>query len=215
MELKNIVVGLTGQTGAGKTTVSAMLTDRGYRVIDADLVARQVVEKGNKCLLDLALEFGIEILDEEGNLNRRKLGRIVFGDKEKRIRLNQITFPYIQEEIQERTRQFHKEGERVVFLDAPTLFESGSDSFCDKVVSVIASADLRLKRLLDRDMDYTREELENRIAAQHNDQFYATRSDFVIRNDGSTTHLRVQIIEMLDVVCGGTVKPLPEPQSDI
>lgn len=204
-----IVVGLTGQTGAGKSTVSEMLVDRGYRVIDADEVARFVVEKGKQCLLDLALEFGIEILDAEGNLRRRALGAMVFRDKKKRQRLNQITFPYIQAEIARRTEEFRLSGDLVIFLDAPTLFESGSEKFCDKVVSVVAPAPLRLRRLLMRDIDYSREELENRIAAQHEDDFYAKRSDFVIRNDSTMADLRFQLVEMLEYVCSGVQPAAP------
>lgn len=199
----SIVVGLTGQTGAGKTTVSKMLTDRGYQVILADLIARQVVEKGSQCLLDLALEFGIEILDGEGNLRRRALGDIVFRDEAKRQRLGKITFPYIQDEITRQIGRFRDSGAAVVFLDAPTLFESGSDKFCDKVVSVVAPKDLRLKRLLERDADYSLEELENRIAAQHDDAFYTSRSDFVIQNDDNMAALRVHLMEMLETVCPG------------
>lgn len=205
-EQKSVVIGLTGQTGAGKSTVSAMLADRGFRVIDADLVARQVVEKGKKCLIDLALEFGIEILDGEGNLNRRKLGRMVFADREKRKRLNQITFPYIQEEILEQIEGFRRKGDTVIFLDAPTLFESGSERFCDRVVSVVAPRELRRERILVRD-ELTFSEAENRMSSQQDDEYYASRSDFVIRNDGSMTHLRVQLIEMLELCCRGVKRP--------
>lgn len=200
MKQNSIVVGLTGQTGAGKTTVSQLLVERGYPVIDADLVARHVVEKGNKCLLDLALEFGIEILDGNGALNRRKLGDMVFGDKAKRAKLNKITFPYIQEEILERIAAYKREGEALIFLDAPTLLESGSDVYCDCVVSIIAPVGMRLHRLLERDRDYTREELESRIAAQHGDEYYVSRSHFILRNDGDETNLRVQLVEMLNFV---------------
>ena len=94
-----------------------------------------------------------------------------------------------------------------MFLDAPTLLESGSDSFCDKVVSVIATEELRLKRLLERDLRYTREEIENRIAAQHEDAYYVSRSHFVIRNDGDMVNLRVQVVEMLERCCPDIALP--------
>lgn len=191
-----LVIGLTGQTGAGKTNVSNLLLHRGFRVIDADYVARQVVAKGTKCLLDLAIEFGIEILEAEGTLNRRKLGEIVFRDKNSRARLNQITFPYIQEEILVQIREYISKGDQIVFLDAPTLFESGTDKYCDKIVSVIAPFEDRLRRVTHRDQ-ISNEDALARMNAQHDDEYYASRSDFVINNNGDLSDLRVLVVEML------------------
>lgn len=200
---KSVVVGLTGQSGAGKSTVSALLASHGCHIIDADVVARQVVQKGKKCLLDLAVEFGIEILDGDGNLNRRKLGAIVFSDAEKRDRLNRITFPYIQAEIRDEIACCRLAGKTMIILDAPTLLESGSDSFCDKVVSVIAPWELRKERLLARDLDLSIADVENRMASQHGDEYYVSRSDFVIRNEGDMTSLRMQVVEMLELCSRG------------
>lgn len=200
MEGKTIVVGLTGQTGAGKTEVCRLLTANGCRVIDADIVARRVVEKGTRCLVDLALEFGIGILNADGTLNRRNLGSIVFSDRDKRLKLNRITFPYIQQEILAELQRLREKGEAAVFLDAPTLLESGTDAYCDRVVSVIAPLELRLERVLRRD-GITREEALGRIRSQHGDEFYTSRSDFVIENSGDIASLRVQVMEMLDAVC--------------
>jgi dephospho-CoA kinase len=190
------IVGLTGQTGAGKSLVSAMLTERGYRVIDCDAVARQVVEKGKECLLDLTIEFGTEILLPDGTLNRKKLGAIVFSDKQQQKRLGQITYPYIQEEILRLTERYRQSGEAVVFLDAPTLIESGTDAYCDKIVSVIAPPEERFLRIVRRD-NLTAAEAERRMNAQQADDFYTSRSDFVIRNAGDMTTLRVTVMEML------------------
>lgn len=201
------MIGLTGQTGAGKSTVCGILLGRGFVVIDADVVARQVVEKGRRCLVDLAVEFGVEILEADGSLNRRRLGAMVFSHREKRRRLNRIIFPYIREEIEHRIEDYALSGATVLFLDAPTLFESGSESYCDKVVSVVAPRDIRLRRLLDRDSRRTMEEIENRIDAQHGDDYYASRSDFVIVNDGDLSALRVQVLEMLEYCCRGVRRP--------
>jgi len=200
MEHKGIIVGITGQSGAGKTAVSAMLAARGYPVIDADLVARQVVAKGSKCTLDLAVEFGIEILNVDGTLNRRKLGSIVFTDKKKRMRLNRITFPYIQEEIFLQVEGLRKKGKNVIFLDAPTLIESGTHKRCDKVVSVIAPLELRVRRIIQRD-ELTREEAMQRISAQHGDAYYTSRSDFVIENSGDIDGLREKVAQLIDRCC--------------
>ena len=199
MHNEAIVVGLTGQTGAGKSTVSEILISRDYPVIDADVVARRVVSKGKKCLLELALEFGIEILNVDGTLNRKKLGETVFTDKQKRIRLNQITFPYIQEEILNEVERLRQKGVPVIFLDAPTLFESGTDQYCNKVVSVIAPQTVRLERILERD-PITPQEAQSRMRSQHDDAFYTQKSDFVIQNNGDLSELRVRVMEMLDFI---------------
>ena len=97
--MNNMVIGLTGQTGAGKTTVSDYLRENGVTVIDADQVARRVVEQGSACIADIALEFGCEYINMDGTLNRRKMARTVFGDKVKLKKLNSLMFPYIIEEI--------------------------------------------------------------------------------------------------------------------
>jgi len=199
MEQRGLLVGLTGQTGAGKTLVSGFLSNRGYQVIDADVVARQVVAKGSKCTLDLAVEFGIGILNADGTLNRGKLGEIVFRDKHKRSILNRITFPYIQEEIFSQVEVLRQKGAGAIFLDAPTLFESGSHTSCDKVVSIIAPLGLRLERIMSRD-GITEEAAMLRIKAQHDDEFYTSRSDFVIENAGDLNQLKDKVNLMLDSI---------------
>ncbi len=197
MYSKRILVGLTGQTGAGKTVVSDYLQQKGYQVINADAVAREVVAKGSRCLSDLVLAFGVDILQADGTLNRRKLGDIVFADSGKRKTLNRITFPYIQEEIFSRVEQLQQGGADLLFLDAPTLFESGSHKRCDRIVSVIAPPDIRLMRILRRD-GITEEQAKARMAAQHQDEYYTSRSHHIIVNDGSLQNLYAQVDRVLD-----------------
>jgi dephospho-CoA kinase len=141
--MKNIVLGLTGQTGAGKSTLCQYLQQKGCSIIDADQVARDVVEKGSDCIADVILEFGIEYLNMDGSLNRRKLAESVFTDKAKLKKLNDIMFPYIIRNIEEKIQLKKEAEEGIIVLDAPTLFESGCDKFCDKVVSVIATEEVR------------------------------------------------------------------------
>lgn len=192
-----MIIGLTGQTGAGKSTVSNLFVrEPGVVCIDADKVAREVVSTGTACLTDLVLEFSISILNADGTLNRKKLASIVFGDKEKLRRLNEITFPYIVAEIKNQIAQRRKEGKSTILLDAPTLFESRTDKLCDKIVVVIADPQLRLKRIMQRD-DLTREEAEARIDSQHDDEFYTKRADYVIENSGDLASLRLRVLEVL------------------
>ncbi|MCL2856477.1 MAG: dephospho-CoA kinase [Oscillospiraceae bacterium] len=194
-----LFIGLTGQTGAGKTTVSSYLADLGHKVIDADLVARQVVAPGGCCLAELVVSFGEGILLPNGNLDRQRLGDIVFADEAKLALLNKIIFPHIREEIDRRVMCLRAAGAAVIFLDAPTLFESGIDRSCDKIISVIAPEVIRLERIVARDK-LTQERALSRIRAQHNDEFYTSRSDYVIRNSGDPAELREQLNSIIDKI---------------
>lgn len=195
--MKNIIVGLTGQTGAGKSTVSEYLRVNGVTIIDADKVAREVVGQGSACIADIVLEFGCEYLNVDGTLNRKKLGETVFTDKGKLRRLNALMFPYILDSIHEEIRNFRARGEGIILLDAPTLFESGLDRQCDVVVSVMASATLRKRRIIARD-NLTEEEADHRINAQHNDEYYKSRSWLVLTNNGDQRELHVQAAALLE-----------------
>ncbi len=192
-----VIIGITGQSGAGKSTVAGMLRARGFHVIDADAVSRVVTRKGEPCLLDLAIEFGTGVLNRDGELDRKKLGKIVFGDKEKLARLNEITHPYILEEILRMAKDRFKRGERAVFLDAPTLFESGGDKHCDKVVTVVAPREKRLARIKERD-GLSDADASARLDAQYNSEYYASRSNILIENGSDVSALRVLVMEMLD-----------------
>ena len=194
--MKNIVLGLTGQTGAGKSTLCRYLQQKGCTVIDADQVARNVVEKGSACIADIVLEFGVEYLTMDGNLNRRKLGESVFTDKAKLKKLNDIMFPYIINNIKEKIAEAKEASEGIIILDAPTLFESGCDKFCDKVISVIASQDVRCPRFIERD-GLSEEEAMHRITAQHSDSFYTERSWMVLQNNSDVDDLKQQADHML------------------
>lgn len=194
--MKNIVLGLTGQTGAGKSTLCRYLQQKGCTVIDADQVARNVVEKGSACIADIVLEFGVEYLTMDGNLNRRKLGESVFTDKAKLKKLNDIMFPYIINNIKEKIAEAKDASDGIIILDAPTLFESGCDKFCDKVISVIASQDVRCHRIIERD-GLSEEEAMHRITAQHSDSFYTERSWVVLQNNSDVDDLKQQADHML------------------
>ena len=190
------VIGLTGQTGAGKSTVSKIISAQGVEVIDCDLVSREVVANEKRCVADLALEFSISVLNIDGTLNRKKLGSIVFSDKEKLEKLNDIIFPYIREYLHDKIAELDKKGVNLVVLDAPTLFESGMDCECDSVVSVIAPETQRLNRIVIRD-HLTEEEARNRSDSQHDDEFYTSRSQLVIVNDGDEHELHVKALELV------------------
>lgn len=193
-----MVLGLTGQTGAGKSTVCRMLqSEQGVCVVDADRIAREVVTSGTDCLAELVLHFSIIILNEDGTLNRKKLAEIVFHDRSQLKALNQITFPYILQGIREKIEEGCRSGCDIVILDAPLLFESRADSLCDRILAVVAPAELRKQRIMARD-NLTQQEAEARMGSQHEDDFYTGRAQHIIRNDGDSTALRLQVVELLD-----------------
>ena len=140
-----LVIGLTGSSGSGKSTVSQMLQEQEFDVINCDSVARDVVRPGSPCLNAIFEAFGETVRGMDGTLNRRLLADIVFHDKKKLEKLNSIMYPQITADIKDLLRQYQANGSEFAVLDAPTLFESGADSLCDCTVSVISNDPLRIK----------------------------------------------------------------------
>lgn len=218
MYRQTLVIGLTGQTGAGKSTISKMFRDHNVPVIDADIVARDAIENSIGCLTDLVLEFSTEVIDKGGKLNRKRLGQICFGDREKLKRLNEITFPYIIRMILEMIDAEKRRGAPVVVLDAPTLYESGLDKKCDRIIAVVADPELRAKRVISRDR-ISRDDAMQRIQAQSDDSFYTKRADYVIKNDRGFDDLRMEFIKIYGDLeqlaqSGETALP-PEPVQEL
>lgn len=177
-----MIVGLTGQTGAGKTHVSSVFAEKGFSVINADNISRIVVQKGKPCLAELCEFFGEGILNEDGSLNRSLLGQIVFTDKSKLELLNSIIYPYITAEILQTIRNLYDDGKRLILLDAPTLFESRADDFCELIISVVSKENLRLERIMKRD-NISKEDALNRMNSQLEEEFFKENSDFIIKNN--------------------------------
>lgn len=190
-----IVTGLTGQTGAGKSTISAIFREKGFCVIDADMIAREVVERGKPCLSEIVRTFGEEVIDDNGNLYRKKLGEIVFSDRQSLKKLDSITYPYIIKEISDNIDDLVSHGNKLILLDAPTLFKSKADKFCDVIVSVLAQAEVRKKRIIIRD-GLTPEQAQNRINSQQNDEFFIENSDYIVNNNGLPDELGEVVTEL-------------------
>lgn len=182
------VIGLTGQSGAGKTTVCKVFEESGFAVINADKIARQIMEKGSPCLKETAECFGSEIINDDGSLNRQKLADIAFSDDEKLKQLNAISYPYITFEILQKIKYYAANGEKYVLLDAPTLFESRADDFCDLIISVTATERIRAMRIAERD-GLTPEQIKERFSSQHTEKFFINHSDFIIKNNKSVENL--------------------------
>ena len=174
------IYGLTGMSGAGKSTVSDSFKKVGFFVIDCDKVAREVVRKGEPCLDKLHRLFGDSVITRDGELDRRALGNIVFTDTEKLKLLNDTIYPYITYKV---ITMCENADSRSILLDAPTLFESGIDFICDGIVCVTCDKEKSVERIMFRD-NITRENAENRLSSQHDADYYKSKSDFCIENNG-------------------------------
>ena len=185
-----LIVGLTGQTGAGKSTVTEAFVKNGFIVLDCDAITRELQQQP-EVLGALAAAFGSEILLEDGMLNRKMLAAKAFSEPKQTEKLNGIMIPLIKAELETRIAAAQAEGKRYILLDAPTLFESGVDKMCDRKVSVLASEAVRLQRILTRD-SLTEEQARMRMSAQQKDAYYTVRSDFILRNNGTKEELLKQ-----------------------
>lgn len=176
------VAGLTGQSGAGKTTVSRAFSDCGFYVIDCDIVARRVTEAGTESARSLERQFP-EFFDD-GVLNRRRTAELLFSDSELLCRYNAAIFPFINDAIEREIAAAEKSGEKLILLDAPTLFEAGADRLCDTVAGITAETELRVRRITARD-GISEQQARARIASQHSEEFFRERCEYIIENNGT------------------------------
>lgn len=188
------IVGLTGGMGSGKSTVSRMLADLGAEVVDADRVAREVVEPGRPALDEIADRFGPDVLLPDGALDRGALAEVVFSDAEALADLEAITHPRIRArivELVEEARTSHGDG-AIVVLDHPLLVETGQHEHVDAVVVVTAPLDTRVRRLADG-RGIAPEDARARIRTQAHDDTRSAVADHVIDNSGDLQALRAEV----------------------
>ena len=190
------IIGLTGQTGAGKSSVRELLRSKGAAVIDADTVAHDITDNNLDCIYDLVSHFSCLILDEKGKINRKALGKKVFSDPKELAMLNKIVFPYILEAIEHEVLGNIAKGAENVVIDGATVIESGCGKMCDVLVSVVAEEETRLTRIIKRD-GITKSDAEKRVRAQKPEEFYTENSDYVIRNDSTPAELERRVNSVL------------------
>lgn len=183
MSRRFLLVGLTGGIATGKSTVSDILQSLGAIVLDADVLAREVVEPGQPALATIVREFGREVLEADGRLDRKRLAAVVFAHPERRRRLEAITHPAIRERFQARLAGLEAEGyEGLVFWDAPVMIEAGGHRAMDRLVVVVADETTQRARAISRDGDAA--DVERRIANQLPLAEKVKLADYVIDNSG-------------------------------
>lgn len=192
-----MILGLTGGIATGKSLVSDYFKSKGYPVIDADQVSRQVVEAGSLGLSQVADHFGSHILFENDELDRKKLGQLIFSDSEKRKELNAIMHPLIRSEVLKQLNQLKKEGYDLIVLDLPLLFESSYEDQVDQVMVVHINKDLQLKRLMKRN-DLSQREALQRIHSQMPLEEKMKKSQVLIDNSGTKKETFQQINTWLE-----------------
>lgn len=189
-------IGLTGGIGSGKSTVAAMLAETGIRVVDADKIAREIMEPGSPVLDRVAAEFGADLIGADGVLDRAELARRAFKDKESTQRLNAITHPAIRAESNRQFEQAAANGEESAVYDMPLLVELGLDKDMDITVVVDVDAEERVRRLVSsRGLD--EDDARARIAQQIDDETRRDAADIVIDNNGDLSDLAAQVRELI------------------
>ncbi|MDO4596956.1 MAG: dephospho-CoA kinase [Ligilactobacillus agilis] len=192
------ILGLTGGIASGKSTVSAYLAPNGALIIDADLIARQVVAKKSSGLKQIVAKFGGEILTASGELDRKKLGKLVFSNKDLLKALTDITGPLIRAEILREIEAAKKAQVKLVVLDIPLLFETGYQTLCDKVMVVTIPSKLQLERVMKRD-NLSAAEARKRIANQLPASKRNELADVLIDNSKSVAETYQQVLKWLKI----------------
>jgi dephospho-CoA kinase len=187
-----MVIGLTGGIASGKSTVAGMFADLGAVIIDADKIARDVVDPGQEGLHSIVQHFGEEVLDQEGRLDRKKMGELVFSNEEARKTLNSLLHPLIRSRMEQEKQKALLLHPPLVILDIPLLYESNWQKRLEKVIVVYVPEPLQVQRLMNRNC-LTLEEATQRIKAQMPIEEKKQRADFLIDNSGTTEKTKEQV----------------------
>lgn len=191
----SFILGITGGISTGKSSVVAVFKELGYPIVDADIVARQVVEPQTPGLNAIVEVFGNEIITEDGHLNRKKLGSIIFQSDEKRQQLNQLLNPFIRSEIVAQIEEKKKQASLVI-VDIPLLFEGHYEQYMTQVAVVYIPEVLQLQRLMKRD-HLNEEDALKRIHSQLDIEEKKKRADIIFDNQGTQEKTREQVMAWL------------------
>ncbi|KYD10804.1 dephospho-CoA kinase [Heyndrickxia sporothermodurans] len=192
-----MIIGLTGGIASGKSTVSAMLKAKGYTIVDADIAAREVVNIGEDAYYGIIEAFGKEILLEDGNIDRKKLGSIVFHNTEKRLLLNSIVHPAVRNYMQKKKAEAIEAGKQTIIMDIPLLFESKLTYMVDKTILVFVDPNIQKERLMKRN-HLSEEDAIARIRSQMPLKEKIQLSDAVIDNNETLEETKKQLNKIIN-----------------
>ncbi len=208
-----IKVGLTGGIGSGKSTISNFLKQIGIKVVDADKISREVLSIYPEIEEKIRIEFGEKIFHQDGSLNRKLLGNIIFQDTEKKQSFENIIIPYIIKEIRERIDSLEKNKEKIIVLDAPTLMENKLNEEMDYNITVWVDRETQIERVVGRD-ESSVEEVISRINSQMSLDEKKALSDFIIDNRGTVEETLQQVKKVLKVIGFRIPKEMGKKESE-
>lgn len=191
------IVGLTGQSGAGKTTICEFLSEAGFGIINCDNVARECTCDGSACNKELAKVFP-SCFDEKMSINRKGISEIIFSDRNKLKEFDDIVYPFINKSIDEKIALL-LDVYNVIVLDAPTLFEAGADKKCKAVIGVVAKRNIRLERITARDR-ISKELALKRFQSQQSTKFFKEHCEFLIENNDSPLKARIRTERIIRII---------------
>ena len=189
-------IGLTGGIGSGKTTAARRFAALGARVYHADEISRHALDPCSECYSRVIETFGMDVVQDDGEIDRRRLGAIVFADESKRRVLNSIIHPYvINELLSSAEKDLQKDPNGVAVFEVPLLFESGMDAQMDATIVVVCDEEARIRRVMERDQ-LSREQVLSRVRAQMPEEEKRKRADYILENNGS----HEQLLQQVDVL---------------
>ncbi|MCL2086379.1 MAG: dephospho-CoA kinase [Oscillospiraceae bacterium] len=192
----NMIVGITGISGAGKTTACNMFSAYpDFQVVNCDELALETLAPGTKCFSEIVEYFGDSVV-KNGKLNRVEIGRLIFGDADLKRGYEKIIFPYIIYKLIKITACRAAQTKKNVLLDAPTLFESGVHDLCDIIISVVSDEQLALERIMKRD-NISQVEAKKRLSTQKSKDFFREHSSFVIENNSEPESFKSEVRKLI------------------
>lgn len=192
-----IKIGLTGGIGSGKSTVSAMLKEAGFPIIDADIIAKSVLEKYPEILERVKIDFGVGFFDWRGQFRRKEFGNHIFRFPKQRLKYEALILPYILREIDEELKALEKKGEKRVVVDAPTLIENDLHNDMDYVILVWVDSNTQIQRVRNRDA-LSREDAINRVNAQMPLDRKKDFANIIIENNDTLLNTKVQVESLIE-----------------
>lgn len=193
------IIGLTGQSGAGKSTVSHYFSDRNIPIVNADLLVRELYESSSPCLKTISAVFGSDVINSDGLPDRPLLAQRAFSSKENTALLSSIVHPFVMSLFLVKVKSAVNDGKKLIIYDAPQLFESNSDIMCDFIISVVADKAKRVERICRRD-GISQEAASLRLNAQLSEKFFRLNCDYTLENNSDLYALESQTEQLYNKI---------------